>query len=429
MGMGHPYSGVYIDDGLSLSAAKARYQSRRQWLKQAVGHPMLLVGPRQGPLAEWPWAHAHLPVFQDPYVLYLTGINQCPCALFLDPNEAEDVVMLPPVSAQRVFWDGIRLGAGDGVVGDLTGLKALSPRRFQQHIHQVMGDRCLGVTRMGEAMKWPLMNTLKRRGPWVHIDDTMWAQRLVMDTVDLHNLSVAIDKTKRVFEGVMATWSSRQSEDEVYAQLMGGIYHESSFGPSFHCIVGAEKNATVLHYSKHNDPFPQSGLVLLDFGVRWQAMHADISRVLPIGGRFSGPERELYGLVRETAQVAARLVRPGVSLQEVNEVAWSYLAQGLSSLAGVSVSTVYDRQPHQIGHLLGHQVHDGDEGRAYRHRPLVPGMVLTIEPGFYGQLTGMGWQQWVGIRLEDNYVVTDTGAQCLSADIPIDPGLIELALR
>jgi len=422
---GHPYSGVYIDDGLSLAEAKARYQARRQWLKQTLGHPVLVVGPRHEPFDTLPWAHAHFPVFQDPYLLYLTGINQCPCALFLDPDEPDDVVMLPPVSEQRVFWEGVRLGAGDGVVHDLTGLNALSSRAFQQHIHRVLGNRCVGITSLGERMKWPLMATLKRRGSFVLIDDVMWSQRLIMDAVDCHNLSVAIDKTKRVFDGVMATWSTASSEGEVYAQLVGSIYRESSFGPSFHCIVGAGKNATVLHYSKHNDPFPESGLVLLDFGVRWQAMHADISRVLPIGGRFSGLGREVYELVRHTAQLAARQVRPGVSLHEVNEVAWTQLSRDLTTLSSGQFTAGYHHQPHHIGHLLGHQVHDGDNGRAYRHRPLQPGMVLTIEPGVYGQISGQGWQEWVGIRLEDNYVVTEDGVRCLSSEIPIDPVVIE----
>jgi len=422
------YSGIWITDGLSDGMAATRYAQRRRWLKSNLDHPVLLVSPLLGPDGGHPWAHVHRFIFQDPYLLYLTGINQLPMALWLDPSEETDIILLPAKSDQTIFWEGMRWGAGDIELETMTGLHSIPARSFHRLIQS---HPVIGATTSTLAMGWPMIKRLRRQQKLVPIDDVMWTQRLCLDEIDQHNLAEAVQKSNRAFRSVLQNWGAYRSEQDVHAALLGAIYHESPYGPSFPCIVGAGGNAATLHYVKNDEPFPlptpfhQHGMVLIDFGVRWHAMHADITRVVPIGGQFSNLQSELVSLVCDTAHRCGEMIQPGVLLDDINQAAWSWLNEGIQSM-GISFNRPYSNHPHQIGHLLGHQVHDGDGKRSYRNRPLQPGMALTIEPGLYGTVPELGG---IGIRWEDNYVVTPTGSRCLSSMLPQRPSEIEASIR
>ncbi|RKS85035.1 Xaa-Pro aminopeptidase [Orbus hercynius] len=216
-------------------------------------------------------------------------------------------------------------------------------------------------------------------------------------------------------------------------QLESEILHEfNQHGarfPSYNTIVGGGNNGCILHYENNSEPLKDGDLVLIDAGCEYQYYAGDITRTFPINGKFTLAQREIYDLVLKAQYKAIELFKPGISIQEVNEHVVQIMVEGLVKLhimqgdireliAQKAYSQFY---MHGLGHWLGIDVHDvGDYKTPSRERKLEPGMVLTVEPGLYiNQDADVPVQyRGIGIRIEDNIVITQTGNKVLTSDVP-----------
>jgi Xaa-Pro aminopeptidase len=199
-------------------------------------------------------------------------------------------------------------------------------------------------------------------------------------------------------------------------------------------IAAAGAHACTLHWTRNDGQLRKGDLLLLDAGVEGKALYtADITRVLPISGSFSKEQREIYSLVLEAQAAGIRAVKPGNDFLEPNRVAMAVLSEGLHRLGIMKVTPeealrdenqFYKRYSlHNVSHMLGLDVHDCAQARAetYKFGKLTPGMVLTVEPGLYFQtddLTVPAKYRGIGVRIEDDVLVTKSGCENLSANIP-----------
>ncbi|WP_409074812.1 Xaa-Pro aminopeptidase [Pantoea sp. C3] len=223
-------------------------------------------------------------------------------------------------------------------------------------------------------------------------------------------------------------------------QLEGEILHEfSRHGarfPSYNTIVGSGENGCILHYTENESELRDGDLVLIDAGCEFHGYAGDITRTFPINGKFSQPQREIYDIVLASLYTALSLFRPGISIREVNDEVVRIMITGLVELGVLQgdvdalIAEDAHRQfyMHGLSHWMGLDVHDvGHYGTPSRDRILEPGMVLTIEPGLYiaPDADVPAEYRGIGIRIEDDIVITETGNENLTDSIVKDPEAIE----
>jgi Xaa-Pro aminopeptidase len=266
--------------------------------------------------------------------------------------------------------------------------------------------------------------------------------RLVKDDWELEELREACDITALGFEDSVREWDQVLRHGERW--LEGTFFRRArTMGNDlgYDSIVAGGRHATTLHWTENSGPVTPGELLLLDMGVEGRNLYtADVTRTLPVDGTFTGLQRDLYTLVLRAQQAGIDSVRPGVPFQAPHEAAMRVLAHGLEDLELLPVSAeealsqeskVYARWTlHSVSHMLGLDVHDCASAApdAYKDGDLAEGMVLTVEPGLYFQQDDLLVPEelrGIGIRIEDDIVVTSDGSRNLSASLPRDPGAVE----
>jgi Xaa-Pro aminopeptidase len=228
----------------------------------------------------------------------------------------------------------------------------------------------------------------------------------------------AIKVTKTALESVWSFAKPGMNEAELDAKYQYEVLKQSS-SEAFDSIVAGGGNATVLHYVENNQPINANDLVLTDIGSTYELYNSDITRTWPISGKFSARQQELYELVLSVNKDCINKVKPGVTWEELNQFARQALATGLVKLGVMKdESEVGKYYYHSIGHHLGLDVHDS----SLYHVPLEAGNVITIEPGIYIA------EEQIGIRVEDDVLVTSSGCENLSKAIVKEVSQIEAAL-
>jgi Xaa-Pro aminopeptidase len=266
--------------------------------------------------------------------------------------------------------------------------------------------------------------------------------RLVKDDWELDQLREATDITARGFEDSLREWDRVLEHGERWVE--GTFFRRARAGGNdvgYDSIVAGGAHATTLHWTDNSGPVTPGQLLLLDMGVEGRNLYtADVTRTLPVDGRYTPVQRDLYSLVLTAQQAGIDAVRPGVSFQAPHDAAMHVLAHGLDDLGLLPVSPeealspdskVYARWTlHSTSHMLGLDVHDCAAAApdTYKYGDLVPGMVLTVEPGLYFQdndLLVPEELRGTGIRIEDDIVVTEAGSENLSASLPREPEAVE----
>ncbi len=262
--------------------------------------------------------------------------------------------------------------------------------------------------------------------------------RLVKDDFELEQLQLAVDITARGFADVVAELArSIELGDRGERWIEGTFWRRARLEGNdvgYSCIVAGGPHATTLHWISNDGPVRPGDLLLLDLGAETQALYtADITRTLPVTGTFTTQQRELYQLVLDAQDAGMAAVRPGARFRDFHTAGMAVMAQGLSDLGLLPCSvdealdpssTVYRRWTLcGSGHMLGLDVHDCARARAetYLDGVLQPGHVLTVEPGLYLQAEDLRLPEHlrgIGIRVEDDLVVTETGNRNLSAGLP-----------
>lgn len=385
--------------------------------------------------------------------VYLTGCHEPDCVLVLVPGASGHTAHLfvepNPGRADDTFFTDRK--KGELWVGPRLGVPESRVRYGVDHAHplETLGPflQGLGGVRVVRGLSEPLDVLRPKEGDGsrdLALSQAIAELRLHKDALEIKELGKAIASTQRGFEDVLRALPRTTSEREVEGRFALRARVEGN-DVGYGTIAAAGAHACILHWN-HNDGAVKKGqLVLLDAGVEARSLYtADITRTVPVSGRYSKAQREVALIVWEAHQAAMAAVKPGAHFMEPNRRAQRVLAEGLVKLGVLKVSAdeaVREDQQlqkrwslHNVSHMLGLDVHDCAKARneVYKGGPLAPGMVLTIEPGLYFQpddLTVPARLRGIGVRLENDVLVTKTGHRNLSQRIPSHPDEIEAWMR
>ncbi|MFI6824630.1 aminopeptidase P family protein [Micromonospora sp. NPDC050187] len=381
---------------------------------------------------------------------YLTGDHAPDSVLVLRPNgSGHDAVLYMRPRSSRETDEFFRSRHGELWVGRRHTLAEKSselglPTADLTELDAVLADSAPGRTRVlrgfdarvdAAVRRWDGARAEGQPGRDRELAVAISELKLVKDEWEIAQLQDAIDATVRGFEDVARVLPADRGVSE---RLLEGIFalrarHDGN-DVGYGSIVGAGEHATILHWVHNHGTTRPGELLLMDMGVENRHLYtADVTRVLPVGGRFTDLQRQVYDVVYASQQAGIEAIRPGAKFKDVHRTCMRVLAEGLADLGLLPVSvdeamdeksTIYRRWTlHGFGHMLGIDVHDCANARkeVYRDGALGEGFVLTVEPGLYFQpeddlvpeeLRG------IGIRIEDDVLVTATGAVNLSAGLP-----------
>ena len=355
--------------------------------------------------------------------------------LFVEPNPGRSDATFFTDRNKGELWVGPRLGVEESQarfgVDEARGLPDLPA-----FLRTLKG----GGVRMLRGLSPQLDRLLpERRVEDVALAAALSELRLIKDRREITELTAAVRATAKGFEDVIRALPHAPSERHVEGTFALRARVEGN-DVGYGIIAAAGANACVLHWTRNDGPLKPDELLLLDAGVEGHSLYtADITRTVPIGGRFSPEQREIYTLVLEAQRAAIAAVKPGNDFMEPNRRAMEVLARGLERLGILedAETALQDSQQlyrryslHNVSHMLGLDVHDCAKARqeTYRYGKLQPGMVLTVEPGLYFQkddLTVPRRYRGIGVRIEDDLLVTARGHRNLSGFIPTEPDEIE----
>jgi len=369
---------------------------------------------------------------------YLTGVEAPDAWLVLvarDSAPARTVLYLQPrdtVTAYRSEqWVGPRLTPGPEAVA-LTGIRDVRPateaaREIPALVLAPDSPARRGMLYVepgrGQADTPFLRDTVLAKvkaGARLRLGDLSLetaAMRLVKGPDEVARLRKAIDITTEAQREAMKAVKPGVYEYEIEALIEYTFRRRGAERLGFPSIVGSGPNSTLLHYDQNRRRMEAGDLVVMDVGAEYGYYTADVTRTVPVSGTFTPRQRALYELVLGAQQAAIDSVRPGTDVAALNRIARTYLKEHSGNLCGESTCDRYF--VHGLSHWLGMDVHDVGQYRT----PLAPGMVLTVEPGVYLAA------EKLGIRIEDDVLVTPTGHEVLSAGAPRRPDEIEAAMR
>ena len=434
---------VFLDNGLGEDAKKM-YLNRRKILARTLQHPILLCGIEEGPNGNHLWSTLDSYIFQDPIILYYTGLNQLNVAIYLDPIQNKEILFLPKKDIYTEFWEGFQLGVGHqnatAEAKSVTGFKNVMPweeletvllkeiKNFKRkerigcfwHTSTKKGTKKDHHYQFSKKIRSVIKKSKRKGMKLVNIQDTIWDQCLIMDENDQKLLREANQITRKALNAIKRELPKLKTESEVAAHLIFELTKRTKHGLSFAPIVASGKNATTLHYTQNDAPLSRKDLLLLDFGCRRYALCADQSHTIPISGKANPLQALLLKMIRKAQKLVQNNAKPGITIESLNQLAWdsinSDLSQKILKKGGESILLYQDR-PHGVSHLIGYQVHDGDPFRNYATKPLKPGMCISNEPGIYGyfELTIKNklYRDWIGIRLESDLLITKSGCEVL----------------
>ena len=387
---------------------------------------------------------------------YLTGFAEPGACLVLLPplNEGQEprsVLYLRERDKQMEIWNGRRLGI-DAAPDALD----VDEARDIEDLWDDLPDLLLGYERLlwrfgtDEANDRRMVETLRElrrkargpvRPPVELVDHVPYVHELRLfkteDEVALMREAAAI--TAEAHVAAMATAAPGVGENELDALIEYTFRRRGSTGPAYNNIVAGGANACILHYTENDQPLADGDLCLIDAGAEKDYYASDVTRTFPVNGVFSPEQRAIYDVVLRSQKAAVAHIAPGVTFDSVHEVALGELVDGLLELGlceGTRESVIEDGSykaffMHKTGHWLGLDVHDcGYSAQDGGSRELAPGMVLTVEPGLYvdpeNEDVDAKWRG-IGVRIEDDVLVTADGHENLTAAIPKEADEVEAA--
>ncbi len=431
--------------------SKEEFARRRRQLIRIMGRDAIAIVPAA------PVRHRNNDVEyayrQDSDFFYLTGFGEPEAVAVLVPGrpQAEYVLFVRDRDPEREVWDGRRAGTAgatrrygaddafpiDDIDEILPGLMENRARVFYaMGTHPEFDQRVVGWV---NALRAQARNGRHPPQEIVALDHVLHDMRLYKSRTELSLMREAARIGARAHIRAMKACRPGRNEYEIAAEIVHE-FHRHRADISYLPIVGGGENACILHYRENDQPLRDGDLLLIDAGCEYECYASDITRTLPVNGRFTPEQRAVYEIVLEANLAAIAKVRPGNSWNDPHAAAVRVVTQGLKRLGLLKGRvTALEREGayrrffmHRTGHWLGMDVHDvGDYKVGDEWRVLEPGMVLTIEPGIYISSARRGVPRRfrnIGIRIEDDVVVTRDGAEVLTSGAPKDPDAIEAAM-
>jgi Xaa-Pro aminopeptidase len=429
------------------------YAARRERLAAAMGRGIAVIptAPERTRNRD-----AHYPYRFDSYFYYLTGFREPEAVLVVIAGAAKtppkSVLFCRDKDPLREVWDGFRHGP-DGA-REAFGLdEAHSVAKLDEFLPELLSDQPALYGHLGADSQWDTrvmqwINEVRARtrtgvtAPQTISDvhALLDEMRLVKDNAEIAVMRRAAEISSGAHRRAMLAAKPGVGEFAIEAELMHEFRRHGSQAPAYTSIVASGDHACVLHYVDNADVMRDGELLLIDAGCELDGYASDITRTFPVNGRFSGPQREIYELVLEAQRAAIAEVRPGNPWNAIHDTAVKVLAQGFidlklieGSLDAVIESEAYKKfYMHRTGHWLGLDVHDaGEYKRDGEWRELVPGMVLTVEPGCYIRPGADVPEAFagIGVRIEDDALVTEDGCDIITAAAPKTVADIEALMR
>lgn len=431
-----------------LGIDAAEYTRRRRQLMRMAGPDAILILPAAPERVRS--NDTHFPYRQDSDFWYLTGFDEPDAVLVLVPGRAAGEVLLfcRERDREREAWDGARLGP-EGAVATL-GMDDAYPYADMDEIlpcliegrnrvyYHFGRDTEFDLTLIGWVKR--VRSQIKQGAQPPHefqeLGHLLHDLRLFKSPAERRLMAEAARIAALAHMDAMRAAKPGMFEYEVEAELLYRFRRHGAV-PSYEPIVGAGANACVLHYRANRAQMRDGDLLLIDAGAEFHGYASDITRTFPVNGRFSAPQRALYDVVLAANVAAREAVRPGISWIALHDIAVEVLTDGLLRLGLLKGTLKQNLQDHayrrfymhKTGHWLGLDVHDvGDYRIDGEYRLLEPDMAFTIEPGLYiaPDATGVA-AKWrgIGIRIEDDVIVTRQGVKTLTDDVPRDADDIE----
>ena len=234
--------------------------------------------------------------------------------------------------------------------------------------------------------------------------------RMIKDEDEISCIREAISVTDTGLKRILSTLKPGQMEYQAQAEFEYAIRYHGAEGTAFSTIAGSGINGCMLHYETNHCVMEDGKLLLLDLGAKVKGYCADITRTYPVNGKYSARQKEIYDIVLAANQKVTEQARPGLTLKQLNEICKQVLAEGLMAIGKIdSADEIGTYYMHGVSHHLGLDTHDAI---AHDEVPLAAGMVITNEPGLYID------EEEIGIRIEDDLLITEDGCEVLSKDVP-----------
>jgi Xaa-Pro aminopeptidase len=396
---------------------------------------------------------AHYAYRFDSHFHYLTGFSEPDAVLVLIAGDAPRALLFcRERNAEREVWEGFRYGPE--LARERFGFDEAHPiESLDEKIAELLADRAALLYPVGadplwdaRAMRW--LNAVREKTrAGVSAPDRVQDVRALIDEMrlrkDAHELATmrrAATISAAAHRRAMAATRPGRREYEIEAELIYEFRRRGSQHPAYTPIVAGGANACVLHYVFNDAPLKDGELLLIDAGCELDGYASDVTRTFPVNGRYSAAQRDVYEIVLAAQRAALEKTHPGAAWNEGHDAAVRVLVQGMLDLKLLegSVDEAIEKESyrrfymHRTGHWLGLDVHDaGEYRREGKWRPLEPGMMLTVEPGLYIRAADdvPAALRDIGIRIEDDVLVTATGHEVITHETPKAIDEIEAIMR
>jgi Xaa-Pro aminopeptidase len=396
---------------------------------------------------------SHYPYRFDSYSYYLTGFKEPESVLLvLAGKEQKSILFCRDKDIEHEVWDGFRYGA-DAAKSEFGFDEAYSISQLDEIVPKLLANQPKLFFSLGADAAWDVrvtgwLNKVKEQArTGVAAPDEVADIRKLIDEMRLFKSPYEIDLMRRSAD-IAASAHMRaiqrtkvgMMEYEIEAEFLHEFYRKGAQSPAYTSIVAGGANACTLHYNANNAKLNNGELLLIDAGCELDGYASDITRTFPINGKFSAAQKDLYELVLSAQAAAIARVKPNSHWNEPHEAALDMLVQGFidfklckGSKAEVLETGAYRQfYMHRTGHWLGLDVHDaGEYKRDGEWRKLEPNMTLTVEPGCYVRpADGVSAHFWnIGIRIEDDVLVTEKGCEILTINAPKTVADIEAKMQ
>ncbi|MFQ5470609.1 MAG: Xaa-Pro aminopeptidase [Gammaproteobacteria bacterium] len=418
------------------------YKKRRKKLMQIMGSNSIAILP--APLTQYRNRDVEYPYRPDSDFYYLTGFSEPDSVAVLVPDrqQAQYLLFCNERDPKVEIWSGPRAGQ-EGACEVFGADDAFPIADIDDILPGLLEDKETVYYTMGcntefdhKLMEW--VNQVKQKSrvgvhapvEFVALDHHVHEMRLYKSKHEIKLMKKAASISAEAHKRAMRICQPGMMEYQIESELVHEFMQHGCKSPAYPSIVGGGKNACVLHYIANDQPLNDGDLLLIDAGVENKGYASDITRTFPVNGKFTDAQKAIYEIVLAAQKAAIDEVKPGNHWNDAHEVAVKVIVKGLIKLGilkGTVRSVIKDESyrrfyAHRTGHWLGMDVHDvGDYKVGGVWRLLEPGMVLTVEPGIYipAGTKGVAKKWWdIGVRIEDDVLVTRDGHEILSKNVP-----------
>jgi|TARA_B100001093_G_scaffold145956_1_gene138612 Xaa-Pro aminopeptidase len=381
---------------------------------------------------------------QDSNFYYLSGYEEPESLILIRPNQDKErfIIFCRDRDPLREQWDGFRTGQ-EGVIQDygadaaysINSIDEIMPKLLEgaKNIYFSMSAPCGVDAKISSWVEDIRKNTRSGAEPpqnLLSLDSILHEMRLIKESDEMDLMKQAANITTEAHIRAMQSVRPGMYEYQLEAEYLYAFNKNGARSPAYNSIVGGGNNSCILHYVENNAELQDGDLVLVDAGCEYQYYASDVTRTFPVNGKFSPEQREIYSIVLEAHKQSMEQAKPGNKWNLMHDKSVEVIVEGLLSIGLLqgSKDEIIDKGEyskfymHRIGHWLGMDVHDvGSYKQDGDWRPLEEGMVMTVEPGIYilDSMEGVD-DKWkgIGVRIEDDIAITDSGFEILTPDVP-----------